>query len=352
MDRPSYNPWRHEETGSKELAHWAALLTALLVVAGAALFLLFPPISATNTGVPVSRKVSPLVFPASTVRIISSPAGGKWLLPAGSAILDGSIFVLDTGNDRILKLDGNGNIIDVFGHGNGLPLAQPMAIATDGRRLFVANSLASQVLIMRPSGQLERSVQLEAGPGEEAPRPIGIAAGANNTILVSDANNHRVLFLDDSGRVLISVGAGTRAGGRDGFNVPAAIATDASGNIYVADTLNGRVVKLSPEGAYLQEYGRLADTAGSLGRPKGVAVDAAGRVYVSDGLQAAVEVFAPDGTYLGVIGRKDPSDPRAGPIFEAPGALLITGDELQVTDAVVGLVTLRIEAPSGPAVSP
>ena len=96
-----------------------------------------------------------------------------------------------------------------------------------------------------------------------------------------------------------------RAAGTDGFNVPAGLTVDTIGNVYIVDTLNGRVVKLSPDGAYLREFGRLADTAGSLARPKAVAVDAAGRVFVSDGLQAAVEVFGPDGAYLGVIGRRD-----------------------------------------------
>jgi len=256
--------------------------------------------------------------------------------------------VLDTGNNRILETDPSGNVIQILDAADGLPLAQPMAIATDGRRLYVANSLASQVLILDPSGRLEGSVKLEAGPGEAAPRPIGIAVRPDGTVLLSDANNHRILFLDSAGHLLKTVGAGTRAGGRDGFNVPAAIALDKAGNIYVTDTLNGRVVKLSPEGVYLQEFGRLGDTAGSLGRPKGVAVDESGRVFVSDGLQAAIEVFAPDGTYLGMIGRKDPADPAAGSLFEAPGALLIEDGELQVTDAIAGIITLRPVAPEEP----
>lgn len=352
MDRTSYSPWRHQRSKGGDLGAWAALLTALIVVASAGVFLLFPPFSTTNTGVPVSRKVSSLVFPASVTGTLSQPNGANWLLPAGSVALGDSIFVLDTGNDRILEMDEAGNVIDILDASAGLPLAQPMAIATDGNMLFVANSLGSQVFILDSSGRLEDSIQLEALPGEAAPRPIGIAVKPDGTILVSDANNHRILFLDRAGHVLTTVGAGTRAGGRHGFNVPAAIAVDRAGNIYVADTLNGRIVKLSPEGIYLQEFGRLADTAGSLGRPKGVAVDEAGRVFVSDGLQAAIEVFAPDGAYLGMIGRKDPADPKAGSLFEAPGALSIAGDELQVTDAINGIMTLRVTVPARPAAGP
>lgn len=167
-------------------------------------------------------------------------------------------------------------------------------------------------------------------------------------MVVSDAENHRVLFLDIDGNLVKSVGTGMRSGGRDGFNVPAGITLDETGNVYVVDTLNGRVVKLSPDGEFLREFGRLADTAGSLARPKGVAVDVAGRVFVSDGLQAAIEVFDRDGAYLGVIGRRDPEDAGAGSVFEAPGAMWLSGDRLSVIDGIAGLITL--ELPGTPAV--
>jgi sugar lactone lactonase YvrE len=154
-----------------------------------------------------------------------------------------------------------------------------------------------------------------------------------------------VLFLDSAGNVTMTVGTGLRSGGAGGFNVPAALTTDTAGNVYVVDTLNGRIVKLSPNGTYLAEFGKFADTAGSLARPKGVAVDGAGRVFVSDGLQAAISVFGADETYLGVIGRRDPEDAKAGSIFEAPGALWLSGNRLTVVDAVAGLVTLDLSRP-------
>ena len=147
-----------------------------------------------------------------------------------------------------------------------------------------------------------------------------------------------------------SAGTGTRAGGADGFNVPAGLAVDASGNIYVVDVLNGRVVMLSPDGAFLRQFAEFGDSAGKLARPKGVAVDRAGRVFVSDGLQVAVQVFAPDGSYLGYIARRDPADPGSGSLFQAPAGLSLAGNQLLVTDRLGGLVTLRL--PDEPHVAP
>ncbi len=347
MDRASRYPWEPERPKPAGVNAGLALAVALIVAAGAVIAVLFPPIEGTSTGIPVSRKVSELVYPASVVREMAQPADGKWLLPAAVATAGDATFVLDTGNNRILKLDEAGRVVALLDATSDqrLDLRQPMAMATDGQRLFVANSLAAQVLVVSASGQVEKVLPLEGGAGGKTPRPIGVAAGSDGSLIVSDADNHQVLFLDSNGRTVRSVGTGTRAGGREGFNVPAALTLDAAGNVYVVDTLNGRIVKLSPEGAFLGEFGRLADTAGSLARPKGVAVDAAGRVFVSDGLQAAIEVFGPDGTYLGVIGRRNPEDPQAGSVFEAPGGLSLTGDRLNVIDGVAGLITLQLSEP-------
>ena len=305
MERTSY-PWEKPQREGG-LNPRLAVLVGMIVAAAAVVAVLFPPIEATHTGIPVSRKVSQLVYPATLVSEMSQPEGGTWLLPSGLARIGEFTFVLDTGNDRILKLDEQGRVLATLDSAldGRLDLQQPMAMATDGSRLFVANSLASEVLVIDGTGAVERAISLKAQPGDELPRPIGIAAGPDGTIVVSDAENHRVLFLDSDGNVAAAVGKGMRAGGTGGFNVPAGLTMDAAGNVYVVDTLNGRVVKLSPDGAYLGEFGKFADTAGSLARPKGVAVDGAGRVFVSDGLQAAIEVFGTDGTYLGVIGRRE-----------------------------------------------
>jgi sugar lactone lactonase YvrE len=220
-----------------------------------------------------------------------------------------------------------------------------MSIASDGERLALANSLAGQVLVLQPSGAIDAVLTLEKPAIGSAPRPIGVAFAGDDRIVVSDANNHRVVVLGLDGRLLNSFGTGTRAGGSDGLNVPGGLAIDGEGYIYVVDTLNGRVVKLTPEAAFVRDFARLADTAGSLARPKGVAVDAAGRIFVSDGLQAAIEVFDADGEYLGVIGRRDAEDPALGSVFEAPSGLELTGDRMLVVDAVLGLIELQLPAP-------
>jgi DNA-binding beta-propeller fold protein YncE len=289
--------------------------------------------------------ISQQVFPALLSIEISQPAGESWLLPVAAVPADEAIFVLDTGNNRVLKLDRDGAVLGIFDKSSDgrLDLQEPMALATDGKHLYIANSLAASIVVVDLSGRVEAVLPLQAAqPGETTRRPIGVAVTPDGEIVVSDANNHQVLLLDASGQLVRAVGTGTRSAGEEGFNVPGGLAVDGAGNVYVVDTLNGRVVELSPDGAFVRQFGDLGSTAGTLSRPKGVAVDGAGRVFVSDGLLAAVQVFAPDGAFLGIIGRRDPADAAGGSLFQAPAGLWLDGDRLYVTDRFAGVMALRL----------
>ena len=340
---PPYGPYA--EAPESRLGLRLLGVLALLVTGAALAAVAFLPAGehgggAEHEGLPVLG-VSHLLYPAELRAELPQPGGGTWMFPAASVEAGGATFVLDSGNNRILKLDASGTVTGALGEGAGL--AEPMALATDGERLYIANSMASQVVAMRLDGTVEKTLTLAPGPGDTlAPRPIGIAVVKTGGLAVSDANNHRVLLLDTDGNLTGAAGTGSRAGGQDGFNVPSALTTDEAGNLYVVDTLNGRVVKLSPEGAYVGEFGKLGDTAGSLARPKGVAVDGDGHVFVSDGLKAAVEVFAADGTYLGMIGRRSEDDATSDSMFQAPAGLRIAGVTLYVVDRMGGLVTLAL----------
>lgn len=320
-----------------------ALAAALVLVVGLTAF-----VSERAHG----SQVSALEFPAALVQHLESPAvegpsaEGVWEQPSAMTVLQGRWFVLDTGNDRILELDETGTVRQVLDgrRDERLALQGAMAITSDERYLYVANSGASQVLVLEPSGGVVKVIALErVAPQDEAlPRPIGLAVTRNGELLVSDGDNHRVLRYASNGRLLQAVGSGNRDSGQDGFNTPAGLALDRMDNIYVVDILNGRVVQLSPDGAFLRQFGRLGDTAGTLSRPKDVAVDKAGNVYVSDGLLASVQVFSPQGEYLGLIGRKNGGDPNSVSLFQAPAGLTISQDTLYVVDRFAGLFVFRL----------
>lgn len=262
-------------------------------------------------------------------------------LPTDVAVVDGRVFVLDTGNGRILEVaeDGTGaRILDV-------PLSEAMAITAHNGKLYVANSTAGTILVVDPSGSTEREIQPQEVPSGEKPlRPIGIAVAPGGDIYLSDADNHRVLKLDPDGRFLSSIGSGQRDYGEYGFNTPVGLALDSRGNLFVVDMLNSEVKKYSPSGQFLLSVGEAGDTEGTFSRPKAVAVDQEGNIYISDGLLAAVEVFGPDGEYIGFIGREDPDDRGSDSVFQAPHGLTVVGDQLYVVDRFAGVFQFQLGA--------
>jgi DNA-binding beta-propeller fold protein YncE len=262
---------------------------------------------------------------------LAQPVNDEWVLPAAVVRLGGSTFVLDTGNRRVLALDEDGFATTIFeDFAAGPPWA--VAMTTDGDRLLVA--AADEVLVISPAGDLEKNLRVRAGTAAgRPPRLVGIAADAGGRIIVSDAENHRVLVLDGDGNLLSGVGMGMRADGRDGFNSPGAVAVDGAGDIFVADVLNGRIVKLSAQGEFLREFGELGVTEGTLSRTKGLAVDSRGRIHASDGLQVGLSVFAGDGTYLRLV---------RSPFFESPAGVWLEDDRLYVIDRFAGLIILRL----------
>ncbi len=294
-----------------------------------------------------SPRVTASVLPAELVVHLETPGPPvTWNQPAALALVGGRKFVLDTGNDRILEIDDAGTIRNTLdgAEDEQLILDSPMAIVSDDQNLYVANSGASEILVLTPAGEVVNRIELtKVRPTDDGlPRPISLAITGDGQLLVSDARNHRVLRYDLSGQLLEAIGAGGRESGTRGFNTPGGIALDGEGNIYVVDILNGRVVELSPDGTFLRQIGELGDTAGTFSRPKDVAVDDVGNIYVSDSLLKAVQAFSPEGEYLGFIGRQKANDRSAGSLFQAPAGLEVDGDTLYVMDRVLGLFVFDI----------
>ncbi len=185
--------------------------------------------------------------------------------PAGIAVDPrGSVYVADPGNERIVRLWGDGTPLSELGG--------PAVLG--GARLNGAGSVA-------------------------------VAASTGNTY-VADRNHNRVLVYGGGGTLIAKWGAdggdGASGSGQDGFNHPGAVAVDGQGDVYVADTNNNRVVRLAPDGSVLSEWGSRGMGDGRFREPIGVAVDSAQNVYVLEREGNRVQVFDPNGRFLGKWG--------------------------------------------------
>ena len=264
--------------------------------------------------------------------------------PSGVALDSaGNVYVADTGNHCVRRIDLTGTIETLAGTGNrgyggdGGPAAaawldNPMAVAADmAGNVYVADSGNHRIRRIDMAGGIEtlagtgeRGYGGDGGPASEASLdgPSGVAVDRNGNVYVADYLNRRVRRIDSAGMVSTFAGTGEAGHGGDGgqaagalLDGPSGVAVDTNGNVYVADYLNRRVRRIDTVGVistfagtgetgYGGDGGRAAEAA--LVGPFGVTADAAGNVYVADLLNHRIRRIDTSGEIVTVVGTGDP----------------------------------------------
>lgn len=201
-------------------------------------------------------------------------ASANLRLPLGVGTdADGNVYVADTLDNRVRKVGANGTIASVAGDGNPcaaapncgdggaataaqLNLPAGVAVGPAGR-LFIADTGDREVRAVA-GGQISRAAGDgmlcllpncgDGGPATSAriTAPVGLAAGPDGTLFVSDSTTNQVRRVSPAGRIARVGGDGTACasppdcgdGGsatRAQFNGPAGLALDPAGSLYVAD---------------------------------------------------------------------------------------------------------------------
>ncbi len=239
---------------------------------------------------------------------------GRLFAPGGAAVDTlGQIYIADTNQNRIRKVDTKGIMTTLYGTGDPAVLNQPQSVvvASDGT-LFFADTGNGRVLELSTAGKVTTVLAGLKAPSYLYLSPGGVlyvCDNGNNAItavgpkLVSYTINQPVaVAVDASGAIyatstgiaqIMKYGNGQWTSiGATGLSQPAGLALDQSGNLLVADaglnevlsvTTSGGTTAIAGTGAAGFTGDKAQDAASAqLNMPVGVAVDSQGRIYVAD----------------------------------------------------------------------
>jgi DNA-binding beta-propeller fold protein YncE len=168
---------------------------------------------------------------------------------------DGTIYVADTRNHRVVHLDMDGKVLQTWGS------------FADGVSIAIGNGTFNE--------------------------PWGIAIGPDNSVYVTDTWNHRIEKFTPDGKFITAWGVFGQGQTPDSFYGPRGLAMDSQGRLYVTDTGNKRVVVFDENGNFITQFGSGGMDPGQFDEPVGIAVDKNGTVYVVDTWNQRIQTFSP-----------------------------------------------------------
>lgn len=232
---------------------------------------------------------------------------------------DGSLYVTDSGDHRIMRISPDGGITTFAGNGTAgfsgddgpaimASLSSPfgVAVAPDGS-VYISDSRNGRIRRVNPDGNITTIAgngifqhDGDGGPAIEASFaiPYGIALGPDGSLYVSDAGSSRVRRIGPDGIITTVAGNGNPGSGGDG-----GLATEATlcssdglelgpdGSLYIADYGCDTIRQVGPDGIIRTVAGNTQGinggdggpaTAVLLSCPYGVGVAPDGSLYIAE----------------------------------------------------------------------
>jgi sugar lactone lactonase YvrE len=322
------------------------------------------------------------VTPDGVINAVAGSGTRGYYVDGGPAILaqfnspsgitvdkSGTLFIADSGNQRIRKMTPDGTISTLAGNGSqgyggdggsatSAELSTPSAVAVDtAGNLFIADSNNGRVRKVASNGIIS-TVSVGGTTGNNGVLS-SIAVDSADNLFIADFDHSRVFKVTPSGVASTIAGNGTYGFSGDGgpaasaqLAAPCGVSVDTAGNLFIADTGNNRVRKVTSGGVISTVAGiEIAVFSGDGGPatsavlydPTGVALDAAGNLFIADSHNQRIRRVTPDGMINTVAGggTQDPGDgglATSARLYDPEGIAVDAAGNLFIADNIADCI--------------
>jgi len=225
----------------------------------------------------------------------------------------GDIYIADSWNHCIRKIDGKSGIITTFAgtgkagfSGDGGPAAKAafdylMCISFNSNhdKLYVADLKNRRIrvvdlktgIINTVAGNGEKGIPGDGDVATKSPLldPRAVAADSRGNVYILERSGHVLRVVTPDGKIRTVVGTGKRGDAvgpalESELNSPKHIAVDLADNVIIADEQNKRICKYDPRAGTLTVIlgSGVENPKRGLLRPHGVCVHEDGSIYIAD----------------------------------------------------------------------
>jgi sugar lactone lactonase YvrE len=300
----------------------------------------------------------------------------------------GNIYIADTGNNRIRKVDTSGNIIVFAGTskpcyfqgrcGDGklavdAKLNNPQGVAVDSAgNVYIADTGDNRIRVVKTNGNIYQFAGSSNVPACTSPTspcgdggpaisaglnaPIAVELDGKGSIYIADSGDNRVRVVTLKTHIISAfAGNGTTctATGKCGdggsavaasMGPPRGVVPDTLGNVYIADARDNRIRIVTAgtintfagTGVHGYQGDGGSPTSAQLAGPNGVFADSHGHVFICDtGNQVVREVTAGViGTILGGGNGGDGGSPVSAQLANPTGVAVDSSNNYYIADTI------------------
>jgi sugar lactone lactonase YvrE len=272
----------------------------------------------------------------------------------------GNFYVADSHNNVIRKitpdgtvttLAGSGAVGSADGKGTAASFFYPTALAVDRNgNLYVSDTHNNLIRKIDPTGVVttvagkrrSSATEIDTSDVVRLDNPAGIAVDNSGDVYIADWGNDLIRKINVSGEITDVAGSKGDPGSKNGvgssasFYLPWGLVLDSMNNVYVADSYNNMIRKISTDGTVTTVAGKKEtgstdgkDTSASFSHPAGLAIDKKGILYIADMGNNKIRNLSPGGVVGTVAGnglRGSENGRAASASFSKPYGVAVAND--------------------------